>query len=392
MKALRIGKCAAWVFLVLILFTLRPVSVQAGMTPYGIDGEAQAQVREQLDALGRSELMGWVPPEARGYLEDARLHDMSLESLTQLTPGRFFPALWQMFVDALVRPIRTLAAMLAIVLLCALLETLRTAAWENTLSSVFQTVSVLSILTFIAHPILDLIIGTTATIREAALFMMGFIPMLSAAMISAGQPVTGATYSLFLMGACQLVAQVVAQTLIPMMSIYLALCICGAFVPELNIEQAAGGIKSAVSWAMGLLLTIFIALMSIQGILSGSADGVTVRATKFLIGNLVPIVGNVLSDGYIAAQGYLRLLKTTVGVYGIVVALFIFLPTLIRVTVWYMITKLVAMVGDIAGAGRVSVILRSCSNVLGLLISALLCFALLFIVSTGIIMLTSLGV
>jgi len=378
------------VFVVLTL-TLLTASARAGAFPPELE-EGTELVDEQLDALGRNDLMGFVPREARQYLEGVELYDLRLETLMQLTPGRFFPALWQMFTSALVRPLRTLAAMLAIILLCALLETLRTAAWENTLSSVFQTVSVLCILTFIAHPILDLIMDTTNTIREAATFMIGFIPLFTAALVSAGQPVTGATYSLFLMGACQLVAQVVAQTLIPLMSIYLALCICGAFVPDLNIVQAAGGIKTAVSWALGLLLTIFVALLSIQTMLSSGADGVSVRATKFLIGNLVPMVGSVLSDGYMAAQGYLRLLKTTVGVYGIVVAMFILLPTLIRVTIWYLLTRLVAMVGEIAGAGKVSIILRSCSNVLGVLISAILCFALLFIVSTGIIMSTGMGI
>ena len=391
MRARRILRWLSAIAIAVLLLTLLPVSAQAEIfSPEW--GESTELIGEQLDALGRGDLMGWVPWEARHYLEGAELYDLSLRTLMELTPGRFFPTLWRMFLDALVRPLRTLAAMLAIILLCALLETLRTSAWENTISGVFQTVSVLCILTFIAHPILDLIMDTTNTIRQAAGFMIGFIPLFSAALVSAGQPVTGATYSLFLMGACQLVAQVVAQTLIPLMSIYLAICICGAFVPDLNIVQAAGGIKTAVSWTLGLLLTIFVALLSIQTMLSAGADGVTVRATKFLIGNLVPMVGSVLSDGYMAAQGYLRLLKTTVGVYGVIVAAFIFLPTLIRVTIWYLLTKLVAMVGEIAGAGKVSIILRSCSNVLGVLISAILCFALLFIVSTGIIMSTGMGI
>jgi len=391
---MRAGKVCKWlgfIAVVILLLALLPVEARAEIFPPEWDDSTEL-VDEQLDALGRSDLMSWVPWEARQHLESAELYDLSLGTLMQLTPSRFFPTLWQMFLSALARPLRTLAAMLAIILLCALLETLRTAAWENTLSGVFQTVSVLSILTFIAHPILDLIMDTTNTIREAAVFMVGFIPLFAAALVSAGQPVTGATYSLFLMGACQLVAQVVSQTLIPLMSIYLAICICGAFVPDLNIVQAAGGIKTVVSWTLGLLLTLFVALLSIQTMLSSGADGVTVRATKFLIGNLVPMVGSVLSDGYMAAQGYLRLLKTTVGVYGIVVAAFIFLPTLIRVTIWYLLTKLVAMVGEIVGAGKVSIILRSCSNVLGVLISAILCFALLFIVSTGIIMSTGMGI
>lgn len=381
---------AAVCFLTAVCFMAILLTVEANA---GINAEIDTgMLEEQLEALGADELMGHVPWEARQYLEAAQLYDLSFESLIQLTPGRFFSAVWQMFTYALIAPLRTLGIMLAVVLLCALLETLRAAAWENTISAVFQTVSVLSILTFIARPIFDLIVNTRDTIQEAALFMIGFIPMFSAALIGAGRPATGATYSLFLMGASQMVAQLVAGTLIPLMSIYLAICISGAFLPDLNIVQAAGGIKSAVNWTMGLILTVFFALLSLQGLLTGGADGLTVRATRFIIGNFVPVVGSILSDGYMAAQGYLRLLKTTVGVYGILVAMFIFLPIIIRVGVWYLIAQLVAMASDIVGAGHIATILRSCSNVLALLLSAIICFALLFIISTGIILSTGMGV
>lgn len=349
------------------------------------------QLEEQLDALGKDELMESVPEEARVWLEETDLYELDFKKLMELTPGKFFPALWQMFLNTLKKPLRTLAAMLGVILLCALLEATRTTVAEGALSGVFQTVSVLCILTAVATPILDCIVKTTAVIREASVFMMGFVPMFAAAMVSAGQPVTGATYNLFLITACQVVSQVVAQTLIPLMSIYLAFCICGAFVPELNIQSVAGGIKSVVSWAMGLILTIFVGLLSIQSMLSHGADGATVKATKFLINSLVPAVGGILSDAYIAAQGCLRLLKTTVGAYGIVVALFTFLPTLLYVVTWYLLTRLVAMAGDLVGAGRIAGVLRSCSNVLALLLAAIVCFALLVIVSTGVVMVTGLG-
>ena len=221
--------------------------------------------------------------------------------------------------------------------------------------------------------------------------MLSFIPMFSAAMISAGQPATGAAYNLFLLTACQVVSQVVAQTFIPMMAVYLAFCICGSFVPELNVASVASGIRSMVSWAMGLLLTIFVALLSIQSMLSHGADGVGVKAAKFLINSLVPAVGSILSDAYMAAQGALRLVKTTVGAYGIVVALFTFLPTFLYVAVWYLITRVVALAGDVVGAERVSGILKACSNVLGLLIAAIFCFALLIIISTSVVMIAGLG-
>ncbi len=372
---------------VLLLLLLLPLPVWAEESGLSLEEQMEAQ----LDALGRDELLSRVPQEAREYLEEADLFDISLSRLMELTPGKFFPALGRILWNTVKRPAKTLAAMLAVILLCALLESLRDTVSEPALSGAFQTVSILCILSTVATPILDCIVRTTNTIQDAAFFMLSFIPMFSAAMISAGQPATGAAYNLFLLSACQVVSQVVAQTFIPLMAIYLAFCICGSFVPELNVVSAASGIRNAVSWGMGLMLTVFVSLLSIQSMLSQGADGVGVKATKFLINSLVPAVGNVLSDAYMAAQGCLRLLKTTVGAYGIVVALFTFLPTLLYVAVWYLITRVVSLAGDIVGVNRVSGILKACSNVLGLLIAAIFCFALLIIISTSVVMITGLG-
>ncbi|HHY52041.1 MAG TPA: hypothetical protein GX499_02195, partial [Clostridiales bacterium] len=366
----------------MLLLLLFPMPVRAEDTELNLEGQMEAQ----LDALGADELLRQVPEEAREYLQEADLFEIDLKKLMELTPGKFFPALGRMFWNTVKRPSRTLAAMLAVILLCALLESLRDTVSEPALSGAFQTVSVLCILTAVATPILDCIVRTTNTIQQAAFFMLSFIPMFSAAMISAGQPAMGAAYNLFLLTACQVVSQVVAQTFIPMMAVYLAFCICGSFVPELNVASVASGIRSMVSWAMGLLLTIFVALLSIQSMLSHGADGVGVKAAKFLINSLVPAVGSILSDAYMAAQGALRLVKTTVGAYGIVVALFTFLPTFLYVAVWYLITRVVALAGDVVGAERVSGILKACSNVLGLLIAAIFCFALLIIISTSVVM------
>ena len=372
-----------------LLIMLLPFSARAEEPGTMVD--IYTLLEEQLDAIGRDELMDQVPEATRELMQGEDLYDLSFGSLLQLTPDRFFGALWRMFLHEIHTPIRVFATMVGIILLCTLLESLRLGSFDEPLSGVFQTVSVLCILTSIAMPILDCILKTSSTIRSAATFMLSFIPIFSAAMVSSGRPISGSTYSIFLMGVAQLVSQVIAQTLIPLMAIYLAICICGSFVPDLNIVAAVSGIKTAVAWIMGFLLTVFVALLSIQSILSHTADGVTVRATKFLITSLVPVAGNILSEAFMATQGCLRLLKTTVGVYGIVVAIFTFMPLLIHVGVWMAITRAVAVISDVMGVARVSAILRSCGSVLGVLLSVVLCFALLLIVSTGVVMVIGMG-
>lgn len=348
-------------------------------------------IESQLDALGKDELMREVPEGARELLEQADIYDLSVASLLQLSPRDFFRTVWEVLVQQVKKPLRTLGVIVAVVILCAVLGGLRTAVGESALSQMFTMVAALCVLTSVIMPILDCIVNTSAAVQDTAMFMLTFIPVFSASLIAAGQPVTGATYNLFLFSTCQAVAQIVAKTLIPLMGVYLALCVAGALVSGIKISSATATIKKIITWTLGLVVTVFVGLLSIQSMLSGSADGVATKTAKFLIGSFVPVVGGALSEAYSAAQGCLRLIKTSVGAYGIIVALFTFLPVLLQTVAWYLVTNVAAIAGDILGVETVSEILKSCASVLGILIAVILCFALLIIVSTAVVMLTGLG-
>ncbi len=346
---------------------------------------------EQLDALGKEELQQQVPEQAKELMRKTDTEELSVTKLLQLTPRKFFSTIWQLMTSELKKQVRMLASTVGIIVLCALFGGLKTASGENSLTQIFTTVSVLCVLTSVIKPILDCVIDTSNAIRDAAFFMLSYIPMFSAALTASGSPITGATYNAFLIVACEAISQVVAKTLVPLMGIYLALCICGALVPEIKISSSTSTIKTIVSWALGFFLTIFVGLLSVQTIVAQSADTVTVKATKFMIGSFVPVVGSALSEAYTAAQGCFRLIKASLGAYGIIATAFTFLPVLIRTILWYTLTNIAVIVGDLLGVTRVSEILKACASVLGITIAIILCFALMLIVSTTVVMVTSMG-
>lgn len=345
----------------------------------------------QLDALGRDELMEAVPEEARMLMEEAGVYDLSVGVLLGLTPRQLFRVVWSLAVSKAKEPIRTLGAMVGIMLLCTLLNGIKSVSDGSAMSQVLGMASVLCIVLSVARPILDCIMDTAKAIQDASLFMVSFVPVFSAAMVASGQPATGATYNMLLFGACQAVSQIVSQTLVPLLCIYLAFCIVGAMWPELNMASTAGMVKTTVTWTLGFVFTLFVALLSLQTMVSTGADSATTKAAKFLLGSFVPVVGGVLSDAFLAAQGCLKLIKTSVGAYGLVVAVFTFLPVLLKTCIWYVITNISVVAGDLMGASNVTAVLKSCSTVLGILLAIILCYGLLLIVSTTVVMVTGMG-
>jgi stage III sporulation protein AE len=179
--------------------------------------------------------------------------------------------------------------------------------------------------------------------------------------------------------------------LIPLLGVYLAVSVAGALVPELAIGSAARSVQSIVSWSLGLTVTAFVGLLSMQSLVSGSADGIASRSAKFLLGSFVPVVGRPLSEAVTAAQGCLRLIKTSVGVYGILAAAFAFLPVLLRALCWYLVAGVSAMAGEILGVRPVSSVMKSCQSAIGILVAVILSFALLVIVSTAVVLVTAGG-
>ena len=344
---------------------------------------------EQMEAVGANDLPASLPEETNTLMEKIGIDEVTPENIIHLAPGDFFRTIWQSARNAALEPLHLLGVIIGIVSLCAMIGGLQSGSWEKGISEIFAFSAALCTLVSVTSPIVECIVQTSQIIKSASNFMLVFIPVFSAALVASGQPITGSAYHIFLFSTCQAVAQVISQLLIPLMNIYLGTCMVGNLLNEIKVESAAGRVKSILSWVLGLLLTVFIGVLSVQTMVAGNADSLSMRTAKFFVGSFVPVVGNALSEALVAAQGCLKLIRTSIGAYGIIAALLLFLPAFLRLFLWYIVTNLGVVIGDIMGVTQISRILKSCSAALGILIAILLCYALLIIVSTTIVMVTS---
>lgn len=358
-----------------------------------IDAQSQEiDLQSQMDAVGADELMDKLPGDAQELLDSAGVDSIDYKQLLSLTPAQFFQTIWQLVLRKLKQPMVTFCAVLGTVLLCALLDCLKTSLWEGNLSSVFAAVAAVCTSAAIASPIINCITTTAGAIRDCSNFILAFVPVFSSVVTAAGQPVTATTYTVFVFGACQVVSQVVSGTLVPLMGIYLALCIVGSLTPGIDVVSVAKVIKSTVCWTLGFLLTLFVGLLSLQTTVASGSDTVVAKTAKFLIGSFIPVVGGALSEAFVATQGYMKLLKATVGAFGTLVAALTFLPIFLQTSIWYLTVNLTAAISSMLGIKQVSDILKSASAVLGVLIAVSLCVALLVIISTSLVLMASTGV
>ena len=343
-----------------------------------------SMIEEFLEEGPVSGLYDAIPEGAEELLEERGSNGIS-----ETVRGMGVRGLWESAVSLIksyaTAPIRMLVSLVGLTLLCAILSGFGSTITANGIQPLFNIFICVFVSAIVIEPVVSCITESVDVIEDFAFFISTFIPMFAGVIAASGQPVTGAAYNLLLYGICQIVSQVIMRFLVPVLCCYLALSIVGVLSPKMNISGAVGGIKTFVTWSLTLILTVFVGLLSIQSAIASGSDALTVKTGKFFIGSFIPVVGGAISDMFVAAQGCIQITKATVGAFGIVITALTFLPPLLRAAVWYVTISLGGIISDLFQTKELTALLKAISSTLGILLGVLLCFCLLVIISTTLI-------
>lgn len=384
----RIITYAATVIALFLLFTFAPVmSAYAAVNPVNSSASSNEIIKEQQKKSGTSALSGQVPKSAQKSLSRLGINGVDQNSLSRFTPENIFQSVLSSFKDVCEEPFKVLAAVLGILLACALLATLKNSVGEKSLQDVFNIVCALSIAVVIFVPVVRSVSDCAATIKGSADFMTAFLPVYSSLAVASGHPASAIAAQSLLLIASDVLSSIASSTFIPMIDLYLAFCVIGAVSPGINISGIAAFIKTIVSWFVVLCLTIYTGILTVQGVIASAADNVTIKTAKFVVDGAIPVVGGALSDAMNTVISCAGLLKTVVGAYAIVVFILAYLPAVLECVVWLLVADLSLAVCDVLGVTGMAGLLKSIKEALKLILALVFTSALAMIVSVSVMLL-----
>ena len=80
-----------------------------------------------------------------------------------------------------------------------------------------------------------------------------------------------------------------------------------------------GLLKWCITAVLSAVLLVFVGYLTISGVIAGSSDAVTVKTAKLALSGVVPVVGGILSDAAETVLAGAGVLKSTVGLFGMLV-------------------------------------------------------------------------
>ena len=121
-------------------------------------------------------------------------------------------------------------------------------------------------------------------------------PAVAAAAAAAGSPGGRPPRHLATMLFSDVLITVITSLQLPLLYLYMAACVGHAALGNEGLKRVASAIKWAVTAALCAILLIFVGYLTVSGAVAGTADAAAVKAAKFAMSSVVPVVGGILSD------------------------------------------------------------------------------------------------
>lgn len=222
----------------------------------------------------------------------------------------------------------------------------------------------------------------TSTITELSEYGKMLLPVMTAAMVSQGGTATSTALYTGTAAFDMILTNLISSFLVPAVYFFLALAAASGAIGEDILKRLRNFIKWFISWILKTLLTVFTTYMGISGVVSGTTDAVALKATKFTISSVVPVVGGILSDASEAVLVSAGMVKNAAGIYGILAILAVFLSPFLKIGTHYAVLKLTAALCALFGTKTMTELIEDFSTAMGFLLAMTGSVCLMLLIST----------
>lgn len=347
-----------------------------GLTARGLEDETAGGIYEKS---GAGELYDSLDGDAKELLSQAGID-------SALVPGGFtgkdlFSVLSQLLREKLTGPIKALAALTAVAVLCRLAASFGT----GEITGVVSLAGSLACAAVVLAPLLELLRAAQRAVESASVFLLAAVPAYTALMAASGSAAAGTSYSFFVLAAGNAIPILASAVIFPLLHVFLALALL-ASGSKMHFDRLASSLYGFTKWLLVLTVTVFSALVSIQTALNAQVDAAANKAARLIASSAVPIVGGAFGDAVAAIQNSVHIVKSGAGAFGILAALCIFAPAAVEASLWIAVCSAGQIAGDLFETPKLASFLGMCASAAKMILAVIAGTCAVCVVSAAIVL------
>jgi len=280
---------------------------------------------------------------------------------------------------------KLLATIVILAVFSMILETLQSAFEKKAVSKIGYAI-VYMVLIVIAINSFNVAIGyAKSAISSMIQFMIAMVPLLLTLMASMGNVVSVTVLHPLIIFMINTMGTIIYFVVFPLLFFSVVLNIVSSLSDKYKVTQLAKLMQKGAVTILGSTVTIFLGVLSVQGMTGSVTDGVTLRTAKYITGNFVPVVGRLFTDASETVIGASLLVKNAIGLAGVVVIIFLCAFPAIKILTLALIYNVSAAIMQPLGDSPIIKCLQTIGTSMMYVFAALAAIGLLFFLAITII-------
>ena len=291
----------------------------------------------------------------------------------------------KIFGKELQNAITILGSIILIIIINSILNCITEGLENKSISQIAFYVQYILIVTIVLTNFSDIISLIKESIQNMTSFTNLLIPIMMTLIITTGSVTTATIIQPILVFMISLIGNFINNIAIPIVLVSTALGIVSKISNKVQIDRLAKRLKSSTIWIIGVILTLFVTLVSVDGTLSSSVDAVTSKTAKAAVSNLIPVVGKILGDAVDSVIGCSSILKNAVGIVGVIIILAISIGPIIKLLLFMAIYYIGAAICEPIADEKVVKLLDVMGDTFKILLGLMFSMSTMIIIGTTLI-------
>ena len=299
-----------------------------------------------------------------------------------------FVAMLALFGGVVLDVLPILTLIVGITILSGFVQTIRHESGGSGVKDIIHFVTYSAIVVIVMVMVTSIVASVGNALGSMRTQMNIIFPILLTLMVAVGGNVSAGVYQPAVAILSNGVMQIFTLVVMPIFIITLVFSVVGHLSPNTRLDKFVSFFTSAYKWLVGIIFTMFLGFLAIQGITAGAHDGLSIRAARMTISSSVPILGGYISQGFDLVMASSVLIKNAIGLAGLYLLIAVVFAPLAYIVIFSLGLKLAAAITQPIADDRISNFLTTINKSFSMLASVLIGAAFMYFITIGLVIMT----
>ena len=367
---------------ILILFITMPIS-NASDTK---DESNKETMLEQQEEFGVGEFIDSAKEYTNDFFDENELNDFFNSAIKgEVDNSSIFKKILSLLGQEFVDSIKAVGSILVIIVIHSILKAISESLENESISKLIYYVQYILIVTIIMSSFSGIVKLVQDTTNNLVGFMNLLVPLLIALMLYTGSIATSGVLEPIILFMINFIGNIIQTIIIPGVLIFAGLVVISKISNNFQIGKLSKFFQSSIIWFLGIVLTIFVGVVSLEGTLSSSVDGITAKTTKAVVSTAIPVVGKILGDAVDTVLGCGIILKNAVGLIGVIVVIAICIAPILKLAILTITYKLLAGICEPIADKNIVSLIEQVGDIFKIFLAILTTISVLLIIATALV-------